>query len=80
MNRLMSWWVLMAVVLALDVVTVVFHPLPRLLEGAVVALLTGVLVVFVLLRLIELKQMREHQRAAWEHLEAVRRARRGDAA
>jgi uncharacterized membrane protein (DUF106 family) len=78
MKRLLDWWVLVGVVAALDVTLLVLRPFPPALRLTLVAILTGILVVFALLRLIEAGMMREQRRAAFAHLESVRQARRSE--
>jgi uncharacterized membrane protein (DUF106 family) len=78
MKQLLDWWVLVGVVAALDVALLVLRPFPPAIRWSAVAILTGILVLFALLRLIEARQMREQRRAAFAHLDAVRQARRGE--
>ena len=71
-------WVLLAVVLAVNVATVVFDvPVPgvRIAARALAAVLGVALAAFGALRLLEWRQMRANQRAAYEVLERHRAAR-----
>lgn len=74
MTRTAQWWLLLALLLAIDVVTVVFDlfspPLLWLLLG-----LSGVLVaVFLLVRVLDLRMQRDHERAARDVLARYRQS------
>ena len=71
-------WVLLALVVAVDVVSIVFDlPVPgaRIVAWVLVALLGVGLAAFAALRLLEWRQIRANQRAAYEVLERHRAAR-----
>ena len=75
-------WGFVALVLVLDVVTIVFDLFGPGLRWATVSVLTAILLVFAGLRLLEWRMHREHQRAAYASLARLeahpsRRARDG---
>ncbi|HEX2190976.1 MAG TPA: hypothetical protein VHG51_18855 [Longimicrobiaceae bacterium] len=75
--RRLTRWSFILLVLVLDVVTMVFDLLGRGLRWATVSVLTAVLVVALLFRLLEWRQHRDQERAAYASLARADAARAG---
>jgi hypothetical protein len=71
MNRTTMWWVMLALLLVFDVVTVVFHLLAPPWQGALLAA-SGVLIAsFLAVRALDWRMQREHRRLAYATLGRV---------
>ena len=73
MKRFLRWWILVPLVLVLDVVTLAVDAFAPAVRWITFCVLTGLLLLFAFLRLLEHRYMRQQEAAAFEHLERVRK-------
>jgi hypothetical protein len=65
MNRTATWWLMVALLVVFDVVTVVFHLLAPPWQGMLLAASGVVIAAFLAIRLLDWRMQREHRRAAY---------------
>jgi hypothetical protein len=70
MNRTVTWWLAIAMLVVFDVVTVVFHLLAPPWQGMLLAASGVVIAAFLTIRALDWRMQREHRRLAYA---AVRR-------
>lgn len=75
MNRMTTWWVLAALLVVFDVVTVVFHLVAPVWQAVLLGVSAVLLAGFGVLRWLDWRMHRAHARAAYAHLAGVRRER-----
>ena len=76
MNRSVRWWLLAALLVVFDIVTVVFHLFAPVWQGVLLAASAVLLGGFAVLRLLDWRMHREHSRAAFAQVARLRRERR----
>ena len=75
MNPTVKWWLLVALLVVFDVVTVVFHLFAPVWQGVLLAFSAVVLGGFGVLRWLDWRMHREHARAAFAQLARLRQRR-----
>jgi Flp pilus assembly protein TadB len=68
MNRNATWWLMVALVLVFDVVTVVFHLLAPPWQGALLVASGVFIAAFLMIRALDWRMRREHRRLAYAAL------------
>ncbi|HEU4452911.1 MAG TPA: hypothetical protein VFR81_07615 [Longimicrobium sp.] len=65
MNRRVTWWLMVTLVLVLDVVTVVFHLLAPPWQGILLGASGVVIAAFLAIRVLDWRMQRRHRREAY---------------
>ena len=65
MNRRVTWWLMVALVLVLDVVTVVFHLLAPPWQGILLGASGAIVAAFLAIRAQDWRMQRRHRREAY---------------
>jgi hypothetical protein len=65
MNRTATWWLMLALLLVFDVVTVVFHLLAPPWQGVLLAASGVVIAALLAIRALDWRMQREHRRLAY---------------
>ena len=73
MNRTVRWWLLAALLVVFDVVTVVFHLFTPVWQGVLLGVSALLLGGFGVLRWLDWRMHRDHSRAAFAELARQRR-------